>query len=203
MMGYSGVRNIPGLSATEMLGKCSSYQVGNSWGDDENRYEVIALAPGRGGVYGVVNWTVLATGQTFRFALVIAVSRGKGEFCWKSMTEFSGPCEIHMPKSLFRKLSPLDELPESQDPTNATGWREEVRKQLELAAFKPQPGDELHFSHPLTFDMESGPVQVTHFEIREWGRRRRLTAFAPDGTRFGARLHRDVYHNTPHKFVRP
>ena len=202
-MGYSGVRNVPGLSTIEMLKKCSSHYVGATWGDDENRYEVIAMAPGRGGAYGVVSWTVLATGETFRFALVVAVSRGKNEFCWKSMTEFMGPCEISMPKSLFRKLSPLDNLPDCQSPSHAVGWREEVRKQLEHSEFKPQPGDEIHFSAPIQFQLESGAVGVTQFQIEEWGRRRRLKAFAPDGTRFYARIHRSVYQDTPHKFVRP
>ncbi|KWU26371.1 DUF6927 domain-containing protein [Burkholderia cenocepacia] len=202
-MGYSAVRNVPGTTAIEMLAKCSSYRVGKTWGDDKNQYEVISLAPGRGGVYGVIRWTVVATGQQFNFALVVLVTRSKGEFCWKEMSEFSGPCEVFMPKALFRRLSPLDELPESESPANAAAWREEVRKHLERAEFKPQVGDELHFSSPIPFQLESGPVEVTRFEIMEWGKRRRFIAHATDGSRFNARLHRRVYHNIPHTFVRP
>jgi len=183
-----------------------SYRKGARWGSDTTQHELVALAPGKGGAYGVVKWHLLNTGEVFFTALVIMVSRGKGEFCWKTYDEFAGPGEIGMPEHLLRMLTPVDELPASVLPIQrqrATQWRQAVQARLDsLRAPKPEPGDQIVFKTPVTFVVEGDEVQVSSFEVREWGRRRRLVGQTPGGTRFTARISRFVWDNYAFSVVR-
>lgn len=97
-MGYSGVRNRPGLSAIDMLRGLSSTFVGSTWESSTDRYEIIELQLGKGGVYGILRRSSKSTGAVFDMAMIVLISRDRSEFCWKELTEFSGPFETGMPK---------------------------------------------------------------------------------------------------------
>lgn len=205
-MGSLCVRNIVGLSTLKMLEHASSYRKGARWGSETTQHELVALAAGKGGAYGVLKWHSLATGEVFFTALVIMVSRGKGEFCWKTYDEFAAPGAIDMPEHLFRMLTPIDELPPSiqqHQRLQATQWRKAVQDRLaSLREPKPAPGDQVIFKDPVTFVVEGEEAQVSSFEVKEWGRRRRLVGQTPSGTRFTARISRFVWDNYGFSVVR-
>lgn len=205
-MGSLCVRNIVGLSTLTMLEHAGRYRKGVRWGSETTQHELVALAAGKGGAYGVVKWHLFATGEVFFTALVIMVSRGKGEFCWKTYDEFAAPGDIGMPEHLFRMLTPIDELPPSiqqHQRIRAMQWRKAVQDRLaSLREPKPAPGDQVIFKDPVTFVVEGEEAQVSSFEVKEWGRRRRLVGQTPGGTRFTARISRFVWDNYAFSVVR-
>ena len=196
-MGYSGVRNRPGVSAIDMLRSSSSLFVGSTLEGSTDRYEVIELQPGKGGVYGILRRTCKSSGAVFDMALIILISRDRHEFCWKELTEFEGPYETGIPKALFRRLTPLEQLRADESAVNADSWRKAVEadyaSQSKRAASKPRVGDVLTFEEPIAFTLDTDEVRIARFQVREWGRTRRLYGLLEDGRRVSCRLHRDTW----------
>jgi hypothetical protein len=83
--------------------------------------EAIRLVPDENGMVRYC-WVVL-TGS----------NRRTGEFSYKEMTEFCGPCEATCPERLLDMLSPLKDCPESDNPSDwARGWRQRCRDRIAL-----------------------------------------------------------------------
>lgn len=193
-MGWTSVRNIPKVSSIEMLALNSSLRVGGTWdsGDGEYHYEIEQMAQGKGAIYGVLCKTHRPTGKFAKMALVILVSRRGGEFAWKEMTEFDGPYQVGIPLYLYRKLSPLEDLAAPDRCEHAAGWRKAVEAFHAKREQQVKPGDCIEFEQPLSFKLESGrpDVKVTRFRVDTWGRSKRFTALADDGSTFRCRLRR-------------
>lgn len=137
-MGWTCTSNEAGKSAVQMLRDNSGWYIGSTWASEAQRYEVVALQAGGGGVYGILRCTTVATGAIFDMAVVILVQRARGEFCWKEMDEFSAPGAHRMPRALFRRLTPLHNLPADECRENANAWRAQVRspRLKELVQFR-------------------------------------------------------------------
>jgi hypothetical protein len=193
-MGWSSVTNQRGKSALEMLRDHSSYYEGCKWdGSDGVQYHIEQLVSGAGGAYGVLAKVDFKAEVTTRFALVIAVSRGRKEFAWKSMTEQEGPVICGMPKGMLSKLTPVAELGWSESGTaNALDWRNRVRARAAPPAAVVKPGDVLEFDSPLSFNLPSGKVSLSRLRVESWGRNKRFIGVDSNGSAFCARLRRDT-----------
>ncbi|MNR71704.1 hypothetical protein D3C71_23820 [compost metagenome] len=194
-MGASSVKDIRGLSRMAMLRNSAQLYSGATWTARNGalRCCLESLAPGFGGAYGVLAVTELATGETYRTALVIKVQRGGGEFCWKTMAESESPVLCAMPARLLNKLSPEDSIDASPSGVeNAREWRVRARALAERANDAPEVGDHLEFEQPLTFRLGGQEVQVNRFEVLTWSRSKRFTALEPSGKQFRCRLTRDA-----------
>jgi len=200
-MGYSGTKNIPGLSAMEMLSHLNTYYVGEKWTAERANYEIIAGQPGKGGVWFIVRMTMNETGEVFDFATIVLISRDTKEFCWKAVSEFSGPNETSMPKALFNRLTPLEKLPAGEHESHARGWRDTQRAAYENQAVAktlgPKVGDVIVFRDPIPFTLSGNCCEVARFRVREWGRKRRLVALVDEKPTFAAKLSRPVWDNNP------
>jgi len=87
-------------------------------------YEVIDSAlVKRNTLYGAVKKK--DTGEVFCAIFLIRWSRGYYNFCYKDMTEHSGPNQIECPKKIMKLLSPLN------DENDVNGWGREWRKRVE------------------------------------------------------------------------
>jgi hypothetical protein len=196
-MGYTGTKNCSGVSVIEMLRTHSSLHVGSRWESSTDTYEVFAMQPGKGGVYGILRRTSKVSSAVFDMALIVLISRDRKEFCWKEMTEFSGPYETGIPRSLFRRLTPLDQLAPDEFSEHAFGWRRAVETRYASEAKgvegRPSIGDVITFAEPIPFALATGEVRVARFQVREWGRVRRLYGLLDDGKRFSCRLHRGTW----------
>ena len=94
---------------------------------EEARSEVLAASQVGRAVYMAVRHTHKAgehAGRTYTYAAVILVfNNARDGFGRKSMSEFSGPCEVDCPARIMALLSPLEEIP---DLGSAAGWRADV-----------------------------------------------------------------------------
>jgi hypothetical protein len=125
-MGYSSHKKLKGESHLRLLRRTGSYFVGSTWaGPTPNlEHRIIALQPGRCGVYGIIRVTDSSTGTEYQFGLVIKVESIGGDTLYKAMAEMDGPVLAHMPEKLFRRLTPVDQLPlPERDRSNCTAWR--------------------------------------------------------------------------------
>jgi hypothetical protein len=90
------------------------------WG---NKYEVIDSAlVKRNTLYGAVK--VKETGEIFCAVFLIRWSRNFYNFCYKDMTEHSGPGQCDCPQRIMKLLSPLN------DENDPNGWAREWRKRV-------------------------------------------------------------------------
>jgi hypothetical protein len=184
-----------------MLKHVGSYHVGETWESDCSNYEVIAAQPGKGGVWFIVRMTMKESGEVFDYATIVLISRDRKEFCWKPVSEFSGPYETSMPKALFNRLTSLGKLPEGEDPSYADDWRKRQQAVYERQRFDrvqvPKPGDVIVFRDPICFKASDTTCEVTRFSVREWGKKRRLIALAEGQQHFNAKLSRSVWSYNP------
>jgi hypothetical protein len=103
-----------------------------------------------------------------------------GNFCYKDMTEFSGPCEAKCPIAILDMLSPLDETD-----TFALEWRQRVRdyhdyrnrlQRTKAAAL----GSHVRLEHPIRYD--NGDLVSTGVLVTFNGRRgRKRLGLSNDG----------------------
>ncbi|CAB3754383.1 hypothetical protein LMG29542_02335 [Paraburkholderia humisilvae] len=203
-MGYSGTRNIPGKSAMEMLRHVDTHYAGQKVENDTAIYEILDGKPGRGGLWFVVRMTSKATGESFNYAEFVMISRDRVEFCWKPTSEFSGPHETSMPRSLFNQLTPIEKIPFSsgRNLENAAAWRDAQRRAYEqkslASAAAPNVGDVIVFRDPIDFQKGNETVTTQRFRVQEWGRVRRLTPLLREGAAgFNARLRRSTWDANP------
>lgn len=84
-------------------------------------------------------------------ALIFLTKRDKGDWGYKEMDEFSGPCEATAPASILNVLSPLKGDGESTG--YARKWRERCREHAETIKRRKRikPGDRVRFAEPLRF----------------------------------------------------
>ncbi|KWT86095.1 MULTISPECIES: DUF6927 domain-containing protein [unclassified Variovorax] len=191
-MGWSSVSNQRGKSTLEMLRDHTSYREGAKWDGSEGvTYHIERMVSGAGGAYGILAKIDARSEKTTRCALVIAVSRGRTDFAWKSMTEQEGPVICGMPKGMLSKLTPVAELDCSESSIeNAREWRARVLARSAPASLVVNVGDVLEFTSPLRFNLPSGSVAVSQLRVESWGRRKRFLALNPTGGSFVARLSR-------------
>jgi hypothetical protein len=96
------------------------------WFKDEwnsEKYEVIDSAlVRRNTLYGAIR--IKETGEIFCAIFLIRWSRSYYNFCYKDMTEHSGPNVVECPQRIMKLLSPLDD---TNDPNGwARAWRRKV-----------------------------------------------------------------------------
>lgn len=197
-MGWTCIRSERGESTKSLLARNSSYFEGSMWtggSDGSLSYCIEKLQPGKGGLYGILRKHDTRTGKILRLALVIAIERKGGRFCWKSMTEFCGPVYHGMPAHLLRQLSPLEQFTDADKTTveYARAWRETVAKKVKPLGITV--GSILEFVDPVVFKL-GNRIEVYRFEVLEWGRRRCLKAFPTSGAPFLCHLRRSTWENT-------
>lgn len=78
------------------------------------------------------------------FGVVILVSKGGGEWCYKDMDETMGPAESQAPAKLLDLLSPTTR-------PYALEWRERCRANAKLASRKLAHGDKIKLAQALEF----------------------------------------------------
>lgn len=125
-MGWTSNKKLKGESHLRFLRRTGSYFVGSKWPGPTPglEYHVIALQPGRGGVYGIIRMTDSTNDTEYQFGVVVKVETIGGDTLYKVMTEMDGPVLAHMPEKLLRRLTPVDQLPlPAQDLQNCRGWR--------------------------------------------------------------------------------
>lgn len=190
-MGYCSNRNIPGRTTLQMLDLYANYRVGHvTTNGNGDTHEIIEAHQGTGGAWFIIRWTFNGTGQTFDYAQFVKCEREAGEFYWKSISEFSGPYYISMPRAMFNRLTPLDQYP--GDANFAVEWRARQQAEYGIAkltkALAPKVGEVIVFAEPLNFPAVN--AKVARFRVEEWGRKRRVVALKDDGTSFLAKLSR-------------
>jgi hypothetical protein len=195
-MGWSSVRNKSGVNSIAMLAACSSYYEGSVWngtneqGVNVRKCEVLELAAGPGGVYGILAITDLLSGQTYNTALVILVQRKRGEFAWKSMSESAGPVACGMPARLLKMLTPAHEFACGKQLEYIEDWRERVKQHHEKKKRVINVGDVLEFVSPFRFRAKPDSVEVRRFRVLSWGRSKLFSALCDDGSTFRCSLTR-------------
>lgn len=196
-MGYSCTRNIPGRTTMQMLDRAADYQVGYQWSNDTYHFEIIEGKQAAGGAWFIIRRTFKETAQTFDLAEFVKVERDGQEFCWKGISEFSGPNETSIPQAMFNRLTPLIQYPD--DVRHADDWRARQLASYGLAKLAkitaPKVGEVIVFDTPLSFTAVN--AKVTRFRVEEWGRKRRVMALKKDGTSFLARLSKQAW-NSPY-----
>lgn len=133
-MGWTSNKKLRGESHLRFLRRTSSYYVGAKWPGEtpELEYQVTALQPGRGGVYGIIRLTDSSRNIECQFGLVIQFETLRGDTQFKQMTEMDGPVLSHMPEKLFRRLTPVDQLPfPAKDIEHCRDWRARCQKLID------------------------------------------------------------------------
>jgi hypothetical protein len=192
-MGYSATRiSASGLSTISLLKTEAGYFRGRTSQTDSTRETIIALQAGPGGAYGVIEHTVLATGESFRYALVIIVQRSKGEFAWKTLDEFAGPRITGMPASLLAKLTPIEELAVFGLEAHSLRYAEQWRRSATLEAARKEmlrtDGNIIVLDNPLTFSLNGAKELVRRFRVCREGRNLRFLALTDKGSSFGCKI---------------
>ena len=197
-MGWTSVRSKRGSGAVAMLAASSSYSKGSVWhstneqGEKVRKVEIEDLAPGPGGVYGILAITDLLSGQSYRTALVIITSRRNGDFSWKAMTESDGPVACGMPERMFKKLTPAQEFAFNREFEYVQGWRERVQAYHEKKKRTVTVGNIIEFANPLRYGRDPNVVEVRRFRVLEWGRSKLFSALCDDGSTFRCSIRRDT-----------
>ena len=197
-----GFRGSP-LSA---LKSKSIYFVGSQWQDGTTGYEIIALQPGPGGVYGLVKRSVPGKSDV-NIALIIAARTKLDTLYIKVMTEFSFPYYTGMPESLFKRLSSpqdiLDQLP-GKPIDSLLQWRAAVSARIDndrvYEALKP--GDIVEFKEDIVFDFKPQPVTLRELFVQSAGRSLRFAGRKHDGSLFNCKLRRKTIQENPIVCVR-
>jgi hypothetical protein len=102
-----------------------------------NGYEVVAASSKGSTVYAAVRHP---EGYVFGVVTITSTRKIDGfNFSWKMMDESEGPNESEMPKSVFDKLTPLDEMPTASE--YAAEWRERVKVNLSKPKVSLAVGD--------------------------------------------------------------
>ena len=172
----------------------TSYFVGSQWTDGSIGYRITALQPGAGGVYGVLARSIPGKSDV-KIALIIPARRKHDTLYIKTFTEFSYPYYYGMPESLFRQLSPLndiyDQLPE-ENIDSARQWRAAVAEKIEndkrygaLVA-----GNVVQFRDPITFYVDGQPIVLRELTVANIGRTIRFFGKRPNGAQFLCSLSR-------------
>ncbi len=94
-----------------------------SWKSND-LYEVLEVAlVKRTTIYAAVK--ELSTGDVYCVVYLVHWTRGWFNFCYKDMTEHSGPCVYDCPEKIFKLLTPLKD---NDDNRFAIEWRKKVEQ---------------------------------------------------------------------------
>jgi hypothetical protein len=126
---------------------------------DETDYQVLDVAlVKRHTLYAAIKQ--LSTGDVFCAVYLVRWSKGYYNFSYKSMTEFSGPCEIECPERIMKLLTPLND---KNDPNGwARKWRKKVNDFLEKRKLINKLGDFVFKTkNPIRF---SNGIEFSYFK---------------------------------------
>lgn len=153
---------------------CKLCKPGYEWSSDGKKFKVID-SKGRGRCYGSLIECVNADGESVRYALMVLAEKNKTDstIAYKEISEFEGPAYYTFPQSLFRRLSPLEDIQQVLGERNtkyAEQWRERVRQEQMLSEL--ESGTHIQFETPVHFRVKNAEgdivrVGVTDFKIIE------------------------------------
>lgn len=146
-------RKRAGESNIQYLRRSSRYFVGSFWEDKEGgEFRVLKLQVGRGGAYGLLEYTKPAAKRTCVMALVLQMKTSRGDTQIKAFSDLDGPNMISMPEALLNQLTYVDPLDFSADQIRrSTEWRAKCRKALTNRAELARPGVKFTTTPPMSF----------------------------------------------------